>query len=171
MVLMNHKWDRLLELFFEFPSDSFSVREIARKTKIPSSTVQRYLNELKKIGVITSENKANITSYFKFLKTFFIIDKMHKIGLIDHLEKELVPETVIVFGSIRKGEYDHESDIDLFVASTKKVRIDLKKFEKKLGHEIQLFVEKDIKDLQHHLLNNVLNGIKLSGYFKIIDGK
>jgi predicted nucleotidyltransferase len=98
-------------------------------------------------------------------------NRLYEIGLIDYLEKKLVPETIILFGSIRKGEYDNESDIDIFVASTKKAKLDLKKFEKILGHEIQIFIEKDINDLQVHLKNNVVNGIKLSGYFKINYGR
>ena len=74
---------------------------------------------------------------------------------------------IILFGGIRKGEYDNESDIDLFVESTKKIKIDLSKFENMLKHDVQLFVEKDIKNLPDRLFNNIVNGIKLKGYLKI----
>lgn len=167
MVQLYRKWDKILELFYEYPYKRFSIREISKKTGIPSSSIQRYLKGLKKEDLISENNQANITPYFKFIKTYFIIEKMHKVGLVDYLEKMFVPETIILFGGVRKGEYDSESDIDLFISSTKKPKLELENFEKKLGHKIQLFVEKDIKDLPPHLLNNVVNGIKLRGYFKI----
>lgn len=168
MVLKNQKWDKLLELLFEYPNQKFTVREISKKTRIPPSSVQRYLGKIRKEGFITKENQAEINPYLKFKKACFIIDKMFQTGLIDYLEKMFAPSAIIVFGSARKGEYDSGSDIDLFIESTKEKRhVDLPKFEKKIGHEIQLFIEKDIKDLPPKLFNNVVNGIKLRGYFKL----
>ena len=167
MVLINQKWYKILELFFEYPDEKFTVRDISKRTKIPSSSVQRYITQLRKLNIIDEENKTQKTPYVKFLKTFFMIDKMHKTGLIEYLEKKLISEVIILFGSVRKGEYDKESDIDLFIATTTKTDIHLKEFREKLGHEIQLFIEKDINKLQPHLFNNVLNGIKLSGYVKV----
>ena len=161
------KWDKVLELFFEYSNKEFSVREISKKTGIPSSSVHRYLKNLDKEKFI-KEKKANLTPYFRFRKAFFIIDRLFKEGLIDYLEEKFIPSVIVVFGSIRKGEYDKESDIDLFIESTKKVDVDLSVFEKKLGHKIQLFIEHDIKNLQPHLHNNVINGIKLSGYLSVI---
>lgn len=167
MVQLNQKWDKILELIFEFPNQKFSVREISKKTNIPSSSAQRYLKEFRKDGVIDKENKFVISPYSKFLKTFFIIKKMHNIGLIEYIEKTFVPETIILFGAVRKGEYDNESDIDIFIATTKKQKLELKKFEKKLNHKIDIFIGRDIKELPKDLLNNVVNGIKLGGYFSI----
>jgi len=169
MVQENQKWDKILELIFEY-NKKFTIREISKITKIPSSTVQRYLKKLRKGGFITKENIAIITPYFKFRKAFFIIDKMFKSGLIEYLKKELVPNTIIVFGSIRKGEYEKDSDIDLFVESSVRKKVDLKKYEKKLGHKIQLFIKSDINQLQTNLFNNIVNGIKLYGSFKIKNG-
>ncbi len=167
MAQINQKWDKILELIFEFPNQEFSVREISKKTKIPSSSVQRYLKELKKEGIIDKKNKFIISSYSKFLKTFFMIKKIYSVGLMDYIEKTFVPETIILFGAIRKGEYDNESDIDIFIATTKKQKLELKKFEEKLNHKIDIFIRKDIEELPDDLLNNVLNGIKLGGYFCI----
>ena len=168
MEQKNQKWNRIMELIFENPNKRFTVREISKRTKIPSSTVQRYLNKLKKENFLTKENKAIISPYFKFKKTSLLIDKLFKSGLIEHLEKSLHPSNIILFGSARKGEYESGSDIDIFSESTKdSAKIDLNEFEKKLNHGIHLFVEKDIHKLPKHLFNSVLNGIKLSGYITI----
>lgn len=167
MVQKNQNWDKVLGIFFEHSSKSFKVREISKIIKIPSSTVQRYLEKLKVINFITKDNRANINSYFKFRKSFFIIDKIFKSGLINYLEENLKSSVIIIFGSARKGEYEKESDLDFFVESNIKKDLDLQKFEKKINHKIQLFVEKDINKLPNDLLNSVINGIKLSGYLKI----
>lgn len=167
MAHINQKWDKLLELFFEFPNERFSIREISKKTRIPSSSVQRHLQTLKKEGIISNENKANITPYFKFKKTFHIIDKIYCSGLLEFINQELNPSLVVVFGSVRKGEYEKESDIDLFIESSVDKKLNLESYEKIIRHKIHLFVEKDIKRLQPNLFKNVINGIKVGGYLDI----
>lgn len=167
MALKNQKWDKVLWLLFEHPGKRFTIRQIARKTGIPPSSVQRYVGEIRKEGLITSDNRAASSQYVKFLKATFIIDKLFQSGLVDYLDKKLSPSAIIVFGSARKGEYDSESDIDLFVETTKEAKAELEEFEKRIGHSIQLFTEKDVNELPPHLLNNVVNGIKLTGYFKV----
>ena len=92
---------------------------------------------------------------------------MFNSGLIDYLEEKLAPSSIIVFGSARKGEYVKNSDIDLFVESTKRIDLNVSLFEKRLKHKIQLFIEQDINKLPDELFNNIINGIKLSGYVKI----
>jgi len=167
MVQKNQKWDKILEILFEYPNKRFTVREISRMTKIPTSSVQRYLEKLRNEDFIDKENKSIINPYYKFKKTYFIIDRMYKTGLIEFLIEELNPSLVIVFGSVRKGEYDYESDIDIFIETPVKKNINLKKHEQLLKHRIQLFIESDINKLQPNLFNNVANGIKLKGYLKI----
>ncbi len=167
MALKNQKWDKILGWLFEHPNKSFTVREISKKTGIPSSSVQRYLEDLRKDEIITKDNTSNITPYFKFKKTFFIIESIFKSGLIEFLDNEFKPSSIILFGSARKGEYDQGSDIDLFIESTRENKANLEAFEKKIGHKIQLFVKKDINNLDPRLRNNVINGIKLAGYFKV----
>ena len=167
MAQINQKWDKLLELFFEFSDEKFSVREISKKTRIPSSSVQRYLQILKKDSIITNENKANLTPYFKFKKIFYIIDKIYYSGLLDFINYELNPSLIVVFGSVRKGEYEKESDIDLFVESSVDKKLNLEDYEKIIGHKIHIFVERDIKRLQPNLFKSVINGIKIGGYLDI----
>lgn len=159
--------DKILELFYEFPGRKFTIREIAKKTSIPKSTVQKYLIELKNKRLLTKENKASDSKLFKIKKIEFYIEKLFQTGLIDYLQKKLIPSCIIFYGSFRKGESTKGSDIDIFVETTKKVELDLLKFEKKLKHRIHIIAEPDIKKLPPRLFNNVVNGIKLIGYFKL----
>ena len=167
MALKNQKWDRMLGLLFEHPEKGFTIREISAKTGIPTSSVQRYLKKLRKEGLASEENRFAPSQHSKFLKAIYIIDRLYECGVVDYLIKTLHPSAIIVFGSARKGEYNSKSDIDLFVESVKSPALNLAPFEKKLRHEIQLFVEKDINNLPAELFNNVINGIKLSGHIKL----
>ena len=159
--------ERILEVFYEYPRKKFTVRKIAKMTNIPRSTVQFYISGLRKQGLVTKDNSASDTMSFMTKKVNYFIEKIVSSGLIDKIISELTPSCIILFGSFRKGDSAKESDIDLFIEASIKKELDLVKFEKILGHEIQLFVENDINNLQPRLLNNVVNGIKLYGAFKI----
>ena len=86
-------------------------------------------------------------------------------SLFEEIEKEFVSPVIILFGSFAKTEVSKNSDIDIAVFSVSKKKINLKKYEKKYGREIQLFVFKDRKKLEKNedLLNNILNGFIVSG--------
>lgn len=163
----NKKLERVMDLIFENPEKGLKVREISRQTKVPKTTVHRYLYLLKKEKLVDKENKLIVTNYTKFIKTIQIIKRLFSSGLIDYLEEKLVPSAIILFGSARKGEYTKNSDIDLFIESTKDVDLNISAFERKIGHKIQLFIEIDINKFPNELFNNVINGIKLSGYIKV----
>ncbi len=159
--------EKIRGVFFEDSSKKFTIRDLNKIAKIPKSTVHKYLNELKKEGLINKDNKAENSLIFKTRKINYFLEKIISSGLIDEIISELNPSCIILFGSISKGESVKESDIDLFIESQVKKEISLNKFEKKIGHSIQLFVEPNINHLQKNLLNNVINGVKLFGSFKI----
>lgn len=162
----NHP-DKILELFYEFPQQQFTVREIAKLAKIPKSTVQKYLHELKKEKLVDSDNRAETSLLFKTKKVNYFLEKLVESGLIEKITAELNPSCIILFGSIRKGDSIKKSDIDLFIECPFKKELNLTGYEKKLKHKIQLFIEKDIQNLPENLLNNVGNGIKIYGEFKL----
>ena len=153
--------EKILRIYFENPGKEFTVREASSLTKIPKSTVHKILIEIKK-GIYFSDEL-----YFKNLKTNYYTNQLFSSGLIGFLIDNLNPSLIILFGSFRKGESDKDSDMDVFVESQIKREIDLKKFEKKIGHKIDLFVETSLEKLNSNLFNNVVNGIKLYGSFKI----
>jgi len=157
---------KILKVYFENSDKSFTVRELSKLAKIPRSTVQNRLNELKNQKLINKENVAAGDS-FKFKKIHYYIESFVEVGLIDFFVKEFNPSCIILFGSFRKGDSVKESDFDFFVESSVRKELNLQKFEKKLGHDIDLFVESSISNLQEHLFNNVVNGIKLYGNLSV----
>ena len=164
----------IMKLFFEEPYRNFQIREVSRLSKIAVTSVKKYLEELSGEKLIIKDKKTLYPSYvansqsrlFKVYKQHFIILNLYSSGLIDYLEDTLHPKCIILFGSVRKGEYDKQSDIDIFIQSNKK-SVNLTKFENNLKHKVSLFFEPDIDKLSNELFNNILNGIKLSGYIKL----
>ncbi len=159
--------EQLLLFFFEYPQSVMTVRDLAVKLKMSRSSLQRYLVALRSEGYITSENKWIDTWFNRLRKTNYFIEKIAQSGLIDYIEEELAASSIILFGSIRKGESVKESDIDLFVECAREKNLDLRVYEKKIGHKIQMFTQVKITKLPNHLFTNVVNGIKLKGYFTL----
>ena len=162
-----------MELFFDEPVKHFQIRGISRMTGIAVTSVKNYLQELEKERLVQKIKGDIYNSYvanldqrmFKVYKQQNMIIKIHATGLIDYLEEKLHPKTIILFGSVRKGEYTKTSDIDIFIHGKKKT-INLNLFEKSLKHTINLFFEEYLNNLSEELFNNIINGIKLSGYLK-----
>lgn len=159
--------NKVLEIFYEYPNRRFTIREISKLIKVPRATVHKLLLKLKREKLITKENLAENNLGFKTKKINFFIEKIADSGLIEEITLKLNPSCIILFGSIRKGDSVKESDIDIFIETTVKKEIELKKFEKILGHKIQLFVEPDIMNMKEEIRNNIVNGIKLFGSLKI----
>ncbi|MEK6969785.1 MAG: nucleotidyltransferase domain-containing protein [Nanoarchaeota archaeon] len=158
---------KVLGFFFKTPNDSVTVRELAVKVGMSRSTIQRCLTTLRQEKYI-SENNQWIDSWFnKVRKINYYVEQICSSGIVDYLEEQLGASAIILFGSFRKGEAVKDSDIDIFVECAREKEVNLREFEKKLGHKIQVFTKPKITLLPAHLLNNVVNGIKLKGYFTI----
>lgn len=165
---------KIMELFFEEPTKNFQLREISRLTDIAVTSVRKYLKELLDERLVRKSTKTLYPSYlanesnrmFKVYKQQRMIFKIYLSGLVDYLEETALPNCIILFGSVRKGEYTKKSDIDIFVQSSEH-RLKLRKFEKKLNHKINVLFEADLKDLSKELFNNIVNGIVLSGHLKL----
>ncbi len=168
---------RILELFIEFPTKDFSVRGLARELKISHATILNYINDLQKLSLIKKKEATLYPTYFanteskkyKFYKRNWLIFKITESGLIDYIQKEALPSSIILFGSGAKATFAEKSDIDIFVESNEE-KLDLTKYEKKLNRKINLLFEQNINNLSKELRNNVINGVILYGFIKINGG-
>lgn len=165
---------KIIEIFLENPNKDFQIRGISRQFKIPKTTVSYHISKLLKKQLIKKQEKGVFPSFrantenplYKFHKKQEALRKITESGLISYLEEECTPKAIMLFGSFAKAEYDEKSDIDLFIQA-KETKVNLEKFEKKLKHTINIIFEPEIKKLSPELLNNIVNGIKLSGFLKI----
>ncbi len=159
--------EKILKLYFENPEKKFTIREISYKTKVPKSSVHRILSELKKEKIVSKDGEFIRNNLSQIKKINFYIEKIVSSGLLEYLVEKLNPSSIILFGSIRKGDSVKDSDVDIFVETCVEKKMDFVNFEKKIGHKIELFLETDINNLQKNLYNNIINGISLFGGLKL----
>ncbi|HIH41650.1 TPA: hypothetical protein HA239_04500, partial [Candidatus Woesearchaeota archaeon] len=161
---------QLAELFYENPGKEFYLRQVARLTKTPKTTASGKLKELVKQGIVIRKKDEPYDKYvaatenmlYKVYKKHFLIEKIYSSGLIQALAESIYPKAIVLFGSVAKGEYDKESDIDLYIMANEK-EVNLGKFERALNHRVNLFFEPDFRKLSEELRNNIINGIPLYG--------
>lgn len=165
----------ILELFFRDPMGQFHVRELGRNTGLNTKTIMKYLKGfVKKKIILRKVHKKGFPFYeanrhsalYRYEKSQAVIKKIYESGLIEYLERNLNPKAIVLFGSIRKGTYHEKSDVDLFIQS-ERVRLDLSRFENKLGHKTQLLFEKNTNTLSKGLLQAIYNGIVISGALEL----
>ena len=150
------------------------MREISRLTKISGPSVINHLKALVEEGLIIRVEEGIYPSYianrdselFKLYKKHDLVLSISESGFLKFLKDKLFTDTIVLFGSASRGEDIEKSDIDIFVLAKEK-KIDLKKYEKVLDREINLFFSQDFTKLSHELKNNILNGVKLDGYLKV----
>ena len=139
---------KVLEVFFEEPFKEFHLRGVAKESNVSAPTAKTQLDKFVKEGFIEKKKKANLVLFkanannnrFRLLKTAYALDKIEKSKLLEKLESEFSPLSVVLFGSTARGEDGNGSDLDLLVISKNKKELDLSKFEKKLKREINYSV-------------------------------
>lgn len=167
---------RIREYFLLNPIVKMRVRQLEREVKVPLPSAIRYTAELEKDGILKKELIGNVVFYsadraslnFILAKKSFNYGHLFSSGLVKFLVEEFSNPTLILFGSYSKGEDLERSDIDLYLETPSKKKVDLNKFEKVLHRRIQLFCYKDIHQVENkELANNIVNGIVLNGFLEV----
>ncbi|MEK6937958.1 MAG: nucleotidyltransferase domain-containing protein [Nanoarchaeota archaeon] len=167
---------RIKEHFFLNPTVKIRVRQLEREVKVPLPSAIRYTKELEKEEIIKRENIGGVTFYsadrssspFLLGKKIFNLDQLSSSGLVQFLIEEFGNPTIILFGSYSRGEDLERSDIDIYLESLSKKKVDLTNFEKRLHRKIQLFSYKNIHQVENkELRNNIVNGVVLNGFLEV----
>jgi len=168
---------RVASIFFNEPTKEHYLLGISRDIGLAHTSTKRYLDELKKKGIIKQriEKKgkrmfpvyiANLdNSDFRKYKKIYNLYLIESSGLADFIKGEVMPKSLVLFGSFARGEDIESSDIDIFVESKKK-DLDISHFENMLNRKLQLHFKEHLKDYPRELKNNIANGIVLGGYLE-----
>ena len=161
-----------LELFFKDNYKKVHVRKYAKLLGISPPTSSTLLKQMHKEGLLNKTREYNLILYsanresklfIQLCRAYWLL-KLNKCGLLDYLDKKLISQTTILFGSFSKAEINKNSDIDLAIFSVSTTELSLSTFEKKLGRKIQLFKFKDMNAVKNkELLYNILNGFVICG--------
>jgi predicted nucleotidyltransferase len=177
-MLQKSNIDKVAEVFFKEPLQDHYLKEISKKANLAHTSVKNYLEDLKREAVIKesiqkrgSRNfpiyKANRNSgNYKIEKRNYNRHNPSFYDLLNYISTNIMPQTIILFGSYNKGEDDEESDIDIFL-QCKKQKIDLSQYEKELHRKIQLHMYNNFKKVPKELKNNIINGTVLRGFLEV----
>ena len=157
-----------LAVFFEDCYRRVHVREYARLHQLSPPTASKVLAQYHKEGLLHREMDRNYLTYFAhkesaLFKDFSRIYWSERLKeLLQFLEKQLISPTVILYGSLSKGETLPNSDIDLAIIAPKRDLI-LTAFEKKIKRTIQVLWCNSLSKVPSELSNNIINGYILRG--------
>ena len=168
---------KVAAVFFNEPTSPHYLKEISQKANIAHTSVKSYLIQMKKQSLLKESlqkkgkryfpiYQANLESkQYRRYKQLYNLLKLQESGLIDSLQDQLMPRSMVLFGSYSRGEDVEDSDIDIFLES-KKAEFDIGTFEKKLNRKVQLHFKEHFAEYPPELKNNIINGFLLSGYVK-----
>lgn len=167
---------KIKEYFFLNPTIKIRVRQIERNVNVPLPSVIKYVKELEKERIIKRYEIAKVVIYsadrtstqFIIEKKLFNIKKIFSSKLRDFLIEKFSNPTIIIFGSYSKGEDIENSDIDIYIESNSKNKINFDKYEKELQRKIHIFIYENIKKVENKdLANNILNGFIINGFVEV----
>jgi predicted nucleotidyltransferase len=174
---------KILKFFYENPYEEIYLRQLAKKLNLSSFSVKRYLDILVEEKMVNEIRKgkarffrANLNNLaFRHLKIAFTLNKILKSGLIDFLKTKIpLVSSIVIYGSIARGEDTKKSDVDLLIIG-EKVKVDLEKFKKKLGREITLLIyrpaewKKKASANRGFYQNIIVDGIVVYGTMPVIE--
>jgi len=170
--------EKVLKIFFNEPIKKHSLKDISTKSKLAHTSVKKILNDLLKEKIIIEKRErkgkryfplfySNLeTEKFKKMKVIENLESIYDSGLIGYLEKEIMPKSIVLFGSYLRGEDIEDSDVDIFVESSGE-EINLKKFEKILKRKINILFKESFNLLGKELKENIINGFVLQGLVEL----
>lgn len=169
---------KILKLFLRDPYEESHLREVARLTKVSPSTAKKFLDKFEKNNLILRSRKGNLAIFranidspvFRQIKIAYNLFILKSSGLIDKLTRSS-PASVVLYGSMANGLDSKDSDIDILVIGRKE-KLDLSKFERKLGREVSLIIyspaewsKKAKRDRPFY--KNIIRGVLLHGEIPI----
>jgi predicted nucleotidyltransferase len=168
----------ILAATFTQPEKAWYVSELARRMRVPSSSLQRELRDLAQAGILKTHTQGRMVYYQANTDSPVFPDLrgllLKTAGLVDVLAealKSLGPKLrlALVFGSIARGDEQTDSDIDLMIVgdvSPSELALPLRRARDLLGREINpiLYATREFEKkraAKDRLLSRALTGPKL----------
>jgi DNA-binding transcriptional ArsR family regulator len=160
------------------PERAWYVSELARRMRVPPSSLQRELRNLAQAGILKTHTQGRMVYYQANTDSPAFLDLrgllLKTAGLVDVLAEVLKPlssklRVALVFGPIASGDEQADSDIDLMIVgdvSASELALPLRRARERLGREIHpiLYATREFKQTRgakDRLLSRALSGPKL----------
>lgn len=174
------KEENVLKIILEnSPLKEWHFEEIVKEAKVTKAVANKWLKKYVKEGLIKRIKEEGRFPYFTVgnnnpfyysIKRIYALEQLHKIGLISKLLSLKTAKTIIIFGSIIRGDWYKDSDIDIFILGNLS-NFDKKIYEHKLYKNIELHIFKDkkeIREIKTGLIKNIINGYTIKGQIQDI---
>lgn len=170
----------ILGQFFEDPNKRFGIRELSRIVKINHTTVRQHLSRLADEGFLSAKKEGTYSFYQLMLskkttnlKLYYNLEKLRESNLVQDLEKAYDLPVIVLFGSYASAFDDKNSDIDICLISSIEKEFNAERYEKKLNRKVSIHKFsreswKKIRKTNPNLINNICNGIVLSGELEVL---
>ena len=138
---------RILEFFFNHPTQEIHLKELARKLKMSPRSVKIYCDEFEKENILICRKQGNLRIFSLNNENYVVREakRAYIATLLKELHIDKISENAIsiaIYGSHATGEYDEKSDIDILVIGNEKEvnKKLLMKISEKTGKDLQLTV-------------------------------
>jgi predicted nucleotidyltransferase len=169
------KEEKVLRLILEnSPLKQWHFEKVVRKAGVTRAVANKWLAKYSKEGLIKRVKEKGHFPYFvagmdnpayQARKRIYALEQIYQSGLATHLAGLRNAKTVILFGSMAKGDWYKDSDIDIFIYGDP-AGIEKGKYEIRLKRSIELHIfqtKKELHEVKTGLMGNVMNGYPLKG--------
>jgi predicted nucleotidyltransferase len=169
------KEDNILNLILgESPLKHWRFGELVQKSKLTRAAANKWLKKYCDEGLIKQVKENGRFPYFcagkdnavyQSKKRLYALEKLYSSGFMQHLAGLKSARTIMVFGSMARGDWYRDSDVDVFIYGSAK-GLDKHRYEKELHRKIEVHAFKDSKELHQvrsGLISNVINGYLVKG--------
>lgn len=174
------KEDQVIKIILEnSPLKEWHFEEIVKTSKVTKAVANKWLKKYVSEGILHHNKHDGKFPYFSVgannpvyysLKRIYALQQLHNSGLIPKLLSLEGAKTIIIFGSIIKGDWYKDSDIDIFIYGNIST-FDKKSYEIKLQKNIELHIfqnKKEIDEVKTGLIKNIINGYIIKGQIQDI---
>jgi predicted nucleotidyltransferase len=180
--MQEYKFMEFVKFFLENPYQEVYLREVAKKLKLSPFAAKKYADRLVKEKILVEEKRANLrymklnfdNIFVRYLKISLNLKKIASSGLIEFIREKIKGvSSIVLYGSVARGEDDKKGDLDLLVIGQDKI-LSCYDFEKKVGKKIEVHVhswknwKKQEKENKAYYLDTVTNGIALYGELPVV---
>ncbi len=169
------KEENVLRLILEnSPLKEWHFEEIVKESHVTRVVASKWLQKYLQLGLLNKVKEKGKFSYFTVgsnnpfyysWKRIYALESLHKCGLLSSLLSLKQAKTIIIFGSLIKGDWYKDSDVDIFIFGTID-SFEKNKYESLLGRVIEFHIfenKNEIKEVKTGLINNIFNGYVVKG--------
>lgn len=174
------KEENVLRLILEnSPLKKWHFEEIAGEAKVTKRVASKWLKKYMSDGLLKHKKEKGKFPYFTVgsnnpvyysLKRLYALEQFHKSGLTPKLLSIKTAKTIILFGSMARGDWCKDSDIDIFVFGDIS-DFDKNIYERRLHKNIEVHIfrnKEEIHEVKTGLIKNIINGYVIKGQIQDI---